>query len=99
MKGKVRVAFSGRTWRHPAQGGWCFVAMPVEVSAEIRAHTGWAEEGWGRLKATVRVGQSTWGTSVWFDTQRKTYLVPIKAEIRRKEGIAWDAPVEIEVWV
>jgi hypothetical protein len=73
--------------------------MPVEVSAEIRAHTGWAEEGWGRLKATVRVGQSTWGTSVWFDTQRMTYLVPIKAEIRRKEGIAWDAPVEIEVWV
>jgi hypothetical protein len=73
--------------------------MPVEVSAEIRAHTGWAEEGWGRLKATVRVGQSMWGTSVWFDTQRKTYLVPIKAEIRRKEGIAWDAPVEIEVWV
>jgi hypothetical protein len=51
------------------------------------------------LKATVRVGQSTWGTSVWFDTQRKTYLVPIKSEIRRKEGIAWDAPVEIEVWV
>jgi len=45
------------------------------------------EEGWGRLKATARIGGTEWKTAIWFDTQWDSYLLPLKAEVRKKEKI------------
>ncbi|MDD4087237.1 MAG: DUF1905 domain-containing protein, partial [Bacteroidales bacterium] len=42
------------------------------------------EEGWGRLKATAEIGKSVWKTAIWFDTKHQTYILPLKAEIRKK---------------
>ena len=36
-------------------------------------------EGWGRLKATAKIGNSEWATAIWFDTKINTYLLPLKA--------------------
>ena len=33
------------------------------------------------------IGNSEWKTAIWFDSKKKTYLLPIKAEIRKKEKI------------
>ncbi len=46
-----------------------------------------SEEGWGRLKTTVTIGQSKWETAIWFDTKAQAYLLPLKSTIRKKEKI------------
>lgn len=78
---------------------WYFASLPKKISEEIRrAHKG-DEEGWGRLKAMVRIGNSEWKTAIWFDKKHETYLLPVKAEIRKKENLAVDQVIEIKIWV
>lgn len=73
--------------------------MPREMAAEIREHLKWQEEGWGRLKAIAETGTSKWETAIWFDTKHKTYILPLKAEIRKKENIVLNQEIEVIVWI
>ncbi len=77
--------------------GWTVVSLPKELSAEIRKSFMRQEEGWGRLKATAKTGGSEWQTAIWFDTKLDTYMLPIKAVIRKKENIALDQVVEVSI--
>lgn len=33
------------------------------------------------------IGTSTWETSVFPDTKRGSYVLPVKGDVRRKEGV------------
>jgi len=81
--------------------GWNFLFMPQDLAKEIRAMHKHQEEGWGRMKVTAKIGGSEWKTSIWFDTKNDTYLLPIKAEIRKKEKIEMEIGNEIKttIWV
>ena len=87
MLGKISHQFEATLWKNNIKGAWYFVSLPKDVSLEIRTHNGWQEEGWGRLKATAGVGNSSWETAIWFDTKLAVYLLPIKLSIRKKENL------------
>lgn len=99
MLSKIPYEFSTLTWQHAAPGGWYFVTLPVDVSTEIRAHFKWQEEGWGRLKVLAKIGASEWETAIWFDSKHSSYLLPLKAAIRKKEGIDLNQSVQITLLV
>lgn len=88
MVGKIKYEFSAKLWQHTATGGWHFLSLPEEISLEIRNLLRTSEEGWGRLKVTAKIGNTTWETAIWFDTKKNTYLLPIKAALRSKEKLA-----------
>jgi hypothetical protein len=73
--------------------------MPKELAKEIREAFRWKEEGWGRMKVTMKVGNTEWKTSIWFDKKQDTYWFPIKAAIRKKENIELDKEIAVTVWL
>lgn len=81
-------SFRGLLWKYDGPAGWCFVTLPKSVSKDIRKNHQSSEEGWGRLKASITIGTSSWKTSIWFDTKHDSYLVPIKSAVRQKEKLA-----------
>lgn len=87
MQAKITYTFSAEIWQYGAPGGWYFVSLPENLATEIRTHLKWQEEGWGRLKATAKIGASTWDTAIWFDTKKNTYILPLKAQIRQQEKL------------
>ncbi|MFZ2784273.1 MAG: DUF1905 domain-containing protein [Sediminibacterium sp.] len=99
MNGKIKYEFSARSWQHSPAGGWYFVSLPTDIAKEIRENLGWQEEGWGRLKARAKIGNSEWDTAIWFDTKQKTYLLPLKSEIRRKEKIEAGKKIKTIIWL
>lgn len=99
MNGKIKYEFTAKMWQHSTPSGWHFVSLPTEISNEIRENLKWQEEGWGRLKATVKIGNSQWETAIWYDTKHKTYLLPLKADIRKKENLATNNDIKTIVWV
>lgn len=99
MTGKIKYEFSEKSRQHASPGGWYFVSLPKEMSKEIRSVLKSEEEGWGRLKAVAKIGNSEWKTAIWFDSKNETYLLPLKAEIRRKEKIAAGNQIEVIVWL
>jgi len=96
---KIKYQFSAKLWRHAPEGGWYFVTIPKEISKEIRTHLQWQEEGWGRMKASATIKDHKWNTSIWFDTKTKNYVLPIKAEVRKKLAIKIDDLLNLSILV
>jgi hypothetical protein len=96
---KIPYSFTAELWQHNASGGWYFISVPKTYAAEIRSHSGTLEEGWGRLKVRVRIGQTHWDTAIWYDRKHATYLLPVKAVVRKKERVFLDRVVEVDIWV
>ncbi len=99
MNGKIKYEFLSKMWRDDAPGGWYFVSLPIRISKEIRENLGWQEEGWGRMKATAGIGEHQWETAIWFDTKSNAYILPIKADIRKKTNLEINKTTEFRVWI
>lgn len=97
MEAKIKYEFSAKLWKHGSEGGWYFVSLPQEISKEIRINLQWQEEGWGRMKAQSVIKDVTWKTSIWFDTKKDTYILPVKSEIRSKLSLKEDDLLHVSV--
>ena len=73
-------------WKGEAAGRWYFVTVPDEPSAEIKAHASGNPRGFGSVKVEAAISDTVWQTSV-FPLNSGGYLLPVKAEVRRKTGI------------
>ncbi len=91
--------FTAKPWAYKGPNSWFFVSVPVDFSKEIRENLKSEEEGWGRLKATAKIGLTEWRTAIWFDTKMNTYLLPLKADIRKKEHIEVGQSIQVQIWV
>ena len=80
--------FTAQLWRWEAAepAAWFFLALPQDVSDDIEDLTG-PRGGFGSVRVEVRVGGSTWRTSVFPDARRKTFVLPVKKAVRRKEDV------------
>ena len=95
----IKYEFTAKPWQFTGPAGWYFVSLPEKLAKEIRDALKSEEEGWGRLKVTAKIGNSEWKTAIWFDTKMRTYLLPLKAEIRKKENIIIGKNVKIILWI
>jgi hypothetical protein len=83
----IKYEFTAAMWQHSPPAGWYFISLPEKTGKEIRTAFKGDEEGWGRLKATAKTGSTEWKTAIWYDSKHKTHLLPVKAEIRKKEKL------------
>ena len=87
MKIKRIYKIKSTVWIYPGLSGWHFINIPKKESEEIIKSFGKMQRGWGSLPVMVSVGKSTWKTSIFKDKKSNTYLLPLKASIRKEEGI------------
>jgi hypothetical protein len=73
-------------WKAEAAGRWYFITVPENQSAEIKTHAFGSPRGFGSVRVEAMIGEVTWRTSV-FPLSSGAYLLPLKAEVRRKAGI------------
>jgi hypothetical protein len=69
------------------QGSWHFITVPEEQSAEIRAEAFSGPRGFGSVRVEASIRDVSWKTSV-FPQKSGGYILPVKADVRRKLGIA-----------
>ena len=99
---KMRFEFSAKAYQYSSSEemcGWTFVSLPKELSTEIRDNFKHLEEGWGRMKVAAKLGESEWQTAIWFDTKQDTYLLPLKAKIRKQENVVLGEDVKINIMI
>lgn len=76
-----------QVWVYTGAAAWHFVSIPVTTSRRIRKTHGASARGWGSLPVTVKVSGVEWRTSIFPDAKSGTYLLPLKADVRRRVGI------------
>jgi hypothetical protein len=81
----VDLEFSGELWFWKGPAPWYFITVPDEECGDLAAASTVVSYGWGMIPVTARIGRTRWTTSLWPKDGR--YIVPIKANVRRSEGL------------
>jgi len=76
------------------KGSWYFLTVPAAEGVEIRAQSFGNRRGFGSVRVAATINPSsgsgqavTWRTSV-FPQKLGGYILPIKADVRRRAGIS-----------
>jgi Domain of unknown function (DUF1905) len=85
----VETEFEAELWVWAARRdeSWVFVSLPVEASEHIRQLTAGRRRGFGSVRVRATVGASTWQTSIFPDSSRNAYVLPVKKSVRRAERL------------
>lgn len=81
----MELEVTGPVWFWKGPAPWHFVTVPDEASADIEAIAASVTYGWGVIPVAVRLGATTWETSLF--PKDGLYLVPIKTAVRKAERI------------
>jgi hypothetical protein len=84
---KEEIKIKAKVWIYSGKGAWHFVSIPAEIAINIDRIHKHEKRGWGSLPVIVQLGESTWKTSIFPDKKTNTYILPLKADIRKKEKI------------
>lgn len=78
--------FDAELWRWEGDAPWHFLTLPGDLSDDVRGRPG-APRGFGSVRVRVTVGGSTWSTSLFPDSKRGAYVLPVKKAVRVAEGL------------
>lgn len=84
----VKVVFDAELWLWDARRTetWTFVSLPADQSDEIRDLAGGPRRGFGSVRVRATIGNSTWTTSIFPDSQAG-YVLPVKRSVRVTEAL------------
>jgi hypothetical protein len=83
----MRAQFTAELWAYGEEpGSWHFVTLPLEVAHEIRDEAG-PRGGFGSIRVSVTVGDTTWQTSLFPEAKGGSMVLPMKKPVRLAEGI------------
>ena len=91
----MEIKFQANLWEWQGKGAWCFITLPPEYYNEIKSVGSSYKKGFGSVRVEVIVGSSTWNTSVFPDTKSKSYILPMKKEIRKAEKLEVGSAVQV----
>lgn len=84
-------------WEARSDSDWYFVALPPELSDDIR-ETQTHRRGFGGVRVDAVIGATTFRTSI-FPQAGGVYVLPLKRAVRDAEGIVPGATVVVELAV
>ena len=68
-------------------GAWHFAYIGKKQSEEIRKKQKGLRRGFGAVRVCARIGKTAWETSIFPDSRSGSYVLPLKASVRKAEGI------------
>ena len=101
-----RISHTAALWRWTGASGnaaWFFISIDGAAGEELSATAlmrklEGAARGFGSLKVTARIGESEWRTSV-FPSKSQGWMLPVKAAVRKAEGVGDGDTVRLELWL
>lgn len=82
-------------WRGPAP--FYYAPLPAEVAAEIARVKKQASYGWGVIPVNAEIAGTAFETSLF--PKDGTYLLPLKAAVRRRVGVTVGDAVDVEMTI
>jgi len=86
----MRYSFKAELWvwtTDKAPASWRFITLPADISKAIRAMIP-KTPGFGAVRVAATIGRTTWSTSLFPSKEQGAFLLPVKADVRKREKIA-----------
>lgn len=92
----LRFEFTAPLWLYSGKGAWHFVTLPRDAANEIKFFNASAK-GFMPIPVTATIGGTTWKTSVFPDSKSRSYLLAVKADVRKAEGLTAGDQVVVQL--
>jgi hypothetical protein len=93
----MEFEFDGKIWYWRGPSPFFFVTMPEKESHELKEISSMVTYGWGVIPVDVQIGDTKFKTSLF--PKDDLYLVPVKAAVRKAEGLEEGDEVTIRLEV
>ena len=93
------IIVSGRVWLwSEGKGSWHFFTIPADEAMEIRLESAASgvRRGFGSVRVEATINGVAWRTSI-FPQKSGGYILPIKADVRRRAGVSADDEVTVSL--
>ena len=84
-------------WLWSSNDSWHFLTVPEETSDEIADLAEGRTGGFGSVRVEVTCGATTWLTSLFPSKEQAAYILPMKAAVRRAEGLSVGEPARVRI--
>ena len=101
-------AVTARLWvwnSDKAPASWHFltidgkIAEAIHALALMRRLESGRRRGWGAMKVRAFIGDTSWDTSIFPDKISGGWLLPVKAAVRKSEGLVAGDEIQVSVAV
>ncbi|MEY5007078.1 MAG: hypothetical protein RL764_394 [Pseudomonadota bacterium] len=94
MNERIETKANLWSWASGNNGGnWHFLTIAGEAAEDIKTTAimrrleGEQPRGWGAIRVSATIGDTSWQTSIFPSRENGGYLLPIKAAVRNAEGL------------
>jgi Domain of unknown function (DUF1905) len=78
---------------------WYFLTIDAQTAAEIRYAALGQIGGFGSVRVKVQIGTTRWQTSLFPHKESGGFILPLKAAVRKAEGIGVGDSVTVQLQV
>jgi hypothetical protein len=93
----VSFKFSATLNVFEGKGTWYYVTLPKSLSDELKLKAKGTRGGWGSLKVTAEIGTSQWQTSLFPHKKEQSFLLLVKADVRKKQNLTLNDLVHVRL--
>jgi hypothetical protein len=96
----LSFTFTDKCWLWQGKGAWHFITLPKDKSEEIKFFDENMHEkrrGWGAVRVLATIGGTAWETSIFPHSKISAYILPVKAEVRKKEKFSAGDKVTVKL--
>ncbi len=94
----LSFTFTTTMWMWHGKGAWHFVTLPKDTADKIRFFNASAK-GFTPISVNVRINDTQWKTSIFPDSKSGSYLLAIKAAVRKSENLTAGNDVTLQLQV
>jgi hypothetical protein len=93
----MKYRFEGIVRLWAANDKFHLLPLPKDISAEIFEISDGLTAGFGSLKVEARIGAVVWRSSIFPDTKAGIFELPLKAEVRKQNGLTVGSVANCEI--
>jgi hypothetical protein len=89
--------FAAPLWLSGGNATWVMLTVPFDQADAIDDVSQAVRHGFGSVRIEARIGTTTWRTSLFPDSRRKSFVMGVKRAVREAEHLDVGDTVTIEV--
>jgi hypothetical protein len=92
----MQYEFKSKVTLWAANPKFFLATVPSKYFTELKEISDATRRGWGAIRVNVWIGKTGWQTSI-FPNGNKTFDLPLKAAVRKAEGIVEGSEVNVQL--
>lgn len=97
----MQIEFKSKIWLWQtiaAPAAWHFITLPGEAADQVKFVAG-QRKGFGSVRVKAKIGDTIWKTSLFPDKTSDSFLLPLKAGVRKTEKLSAGRTATVTLWL